>query len=444
MRLPSIKGIHLARGATISTLSKTTFTGAAGSSRGAPVRFEQAAAASLRQFQAAVAALFAATAEDTRRAADVERAFGVDRKLGWQMHRIANEPNPLAVAMNLPAAVSTNRMLKAAARKGLPTEIIERVSSAFQQVEQLISEHAGDRERFLSMVGPLIKEEAESIDLKQKKAAYRAMSHLVGVDEQVCTSCTFLHPGDEPGRLCAARLSAHIGLHRLRSTSPIFVPLIISRTSGEGETFTAGTQAPLVPDTGTYLLEEFCSPGLTVQEIHEPNMMEIAEAMGRNNSVDVVYASISRGVLSPFATPEGPQFLSSNRVNIPAEVLISDTLIHRDAFPLQHPLERRVHVYANERIGIGFGEPKYAERQSLLSVVEHSRHLGLGVQTLATPESPRHVEMIGRLCEKLGWNPDEFHVYRCRIEYPIFRSTVRVVFELPRNGAAESDAARRS
>src|SRR4051812_6965524 len=75
--------------------------------------FERSATMVLGQLQSSMMALVRAVARaEVRKAADVERALGMDRKLCWQVFRIATASNPLAAGANVPARVSIERLLK--------------------------------------------------------------------------------------------------------------------------------------------------------------------------------------------------------------------------------------------------------------------------------------------------------------------------------------------
>lgn len=393
-------------------------------------RFEQTATAVLGRFQASIVALLAGMPGQNRRAADVERALGLDPKLAWQVHKIAHAPNAMASAVNIPAAVSIRRLLQAAAAKQVPGEIIERVNAAFEQVEQLVSEHAGDRERFMSMVGPLVRDEADALSLKHRKAAYRAMSHLTGTDEMAYVFSSIVHPGSSPDLVHAVALSAHFRLHKLRSAAPLILPLQFTRTSAGGSEYTEVPREPMNPERESYLLEEFCTPGLSVRDV-DGMAMEIDDAVGLKHCVDVAYASVTRDAVSPYATPGDVWFCTTARPHIPTEMMFVDTIIHKDTWALRHPLAPIVEVFLNARIGVGSQEPTHTERASILATNDVCEYMGTGLESLMSPDVPSYIEINRSIMQKMGWNPDDFHVYRCRIAYPIIKTSVRIQFDLP-------------
>jgi hypothetical protein len=65
-------------------------------------------------------------------------------------------------------------------------------------------------------------------------------------------------------------------------------------------------------------------------------------------------------------------------------------------------------------------------------------YLGKGPSVLCSADVPRYPEMAAYALARLGSNGDRFDVYRCRVEYPVLATTVRVIFSLPTRATAES------
>jgi hypothetical protein len=399
--------------------------------------FEQAVAITLSSLQQAIAALLAVAPGDLRRAADVERTFDLDTKLAWQIHGIATAGNPIVSGTNVPAASSMRRFFKVAAKLGIPDDAISNASQAFDEFERLVQEHAGDRERFVSMIGGLLDEEGEDLDLKYKKAAYRAMSHIWGAEVRTYAHCMMLHPGRAPDTATMASVRVYSGVHRLRASAPLCVPLgRIWSFAGNQPPKDWAPQAfgPIAGTGGTFLLQDHCSPGLGDLRVLGADsafpVLEVPEAVGLKNSVTIASATVSNDLPSIYVTPGEPEVNCWPRIRLPMESLLADVLIHQDAIRDRQPVQTRVRVYGNDRIGPGSDEPEYTEQIDLLSVRERCEYRGRGLRVLGTPDLPRHVEMLESVCGNLGWNPEHFHAYRCRVAYPLMRSGVRIDFVL--------------
>ena len=66
-----------------------------------------------------------------------------------------------------------------------------------------------------------------------------------------------------------------------------------------------------------------------------------------------------------------------------------------------------------------------------LDIREYIGFLGWGVSQCRLAEVQRYVEMLRFACAKLGFPPEEFRCYRCRIDYPVYGSQVSMVFKRP-------------
>lgn len=400
--------------------------------------FEQQAALVLGEMQHAFRDFLAFVPGGVRKAADLQRAFDLDSKLAGQMYKVATATSPAVAGANVPPQVSLQRVLKAAARRRFPAPVIDRVGAAFGAFERFVEEYAADRERFESMLSGMSRDEADQIDLKYKKTAHRAMSHLVGADMSTSLYAMMLHPGSAPDKLDVLVARSFVGLHRLRATAPLVLPIGLIRIAGAYSdpvpNFASSTR-PLGGAGGNWLMREFSTPGLSDLAVIGADSaapaLEVPAAVGLRESVTITIASSIKDTPSPLSLT-GPRagYRVTPRVRLPAQTLLVDILIHPDAFDRRHPLAAKVSTYRNDRISVGSGEPDYTERTDLLAVREHCEYLGRGFEVLGTPEVPRHVDMLKTAAAAESWNPASFHAYRCRVEYPIVPSSVRVEFDL--------------
>lgn len=65
-----------------------------------------------------------------------------------------------------------------------------------------------------------------------------------------------------------------------------------------------------------------------------------------------------------------------------------------------------------------------------LPIRERVVSLGSGADAVQTPEVPQYPEMFRYVCRILGWDPDEFDVYRLRLAFPVLSSDVKLQFHL--------------
>ena len=114
--------------------------------------------------------------------------------------------------------------LKAAAKNGVPLPLIEKVTRAFDELNEFIVAQAGERATFDSMVSQLSGgESADQIDQMQRRAAYRANGHIFGVQAKVLLKCLIFKASDDPSLLDLACIQGHYQLRRLRRDAHMVV-----------------------------------------------------------------------------------------------------------------------------------------------------------------------------------------------------------------------------
>lgn len=391
----------------------------------------------MRGLRSAFLALIESLPETIRRAADLERSLNLSTTLAWQVHRVATCPNPLEAGGDVPGAAATRQVLKAARAKGVDAARLAKVTQAMEAFDTLVTNHAGDRATFATMIHSLAGCDTEAIDLKARRQAFRLHSHIWGMQVKTILSCGIYHPGARPEVVEVASLRGLREIRRLRIGAPFrLMSQLLTDSRLQSQVAHAldqsGAQAPEVP--GPKLLLEHCTKPFP--ELH--NRVEGGRVhtylqetpLGNAGAQTVFIADISRGV--EWATPGDAVNDNINYYAImkPAEALVLDTLIHRDMFG---PLTPNVRVYGSlDRLGEPHPLNFLPDEQVPIRAEVH--RLGEGLSVLPTPHLPRYAEMVESVCRGAGWDPDAFDLYRCVVEYPLLSSVVSVRFVLPEQG----------
>ena len=390
--------------------------------------FANQASKTLLELRSALAELLPAIPAGVRRAADLQRALKLDATLSWQVFKLAESPDPITVAGLVPGAASMKRFLDAAKRQ-VPTELVNSAAEAFANFESMVHTHAGNRTAFCSMIGGVSSEGAEQVDLKHKRNAFRANAHFWGVQDRCGISCTLFAPNSEvDNAMDIASNRGRIGLWRARPGPP----LVLSRIelSGEHSSYKSSFQRePLDPDAfeahGVSLVRAFCSdptPQVRSNRIASNTVQTelLTDAVGRTAAVTCVLGDVSRGVPRPQAS--GDDYLDVRyNVRFPSEVVLHDVLIHKS---ILGKASASVLVFGDQRVGDRPPVERHPSDQ--LDVNESVSHLGQNIESLFTADAPRYVELVRWAMTRLGWNEGDFHVYRCRVDYPIMATTIDV------------------
>jgi hypothetical protein len=156
------------------------------------------------------------------------------------------------------------------------------------------------------------------------------------------------------------------------------------------------------------------------------NVIVNGELIDQQSTVNLVIGMLVKGLRFEATTPEGDKLGVVAVVRTPSEVLIHDCLVRRDICPPFSPRVDVMHDISGRTLG------ELHREHERLPMRESVVYMGRGVDALETEEVPRYPEMIRTAMGKLGWDPNDYDAYRCRVEYPVVPSSVRVEIELRR------------
>ena len=154
------------------------------------------------------------------------------------------------------------------------------------------------------------------------------------------------------------------------------------------------------------------------------------EGIGSQAAATFVHGHFIPFAADRFRDPANMYFHSCLRVRYPCEALVSDMIVHEGTFGGAKP---EVGVFGEQSTD---GPPPNAMSPAdRLCQRETVRWVGRGSAVLHSPDFPRYAELLGWVFERLGWDPSRFDLFRCRIEYPVMPSTVRVSIAKPEASA---------
>ncbi|HNQ23432.1 MAG TPA: hypothetical protein PKK06_10095 [Phycisphaerae bacterium] len=375
-----------------------------------------------------------AVPEPKSKPAELQRALGIDFKLAWRIIKVIGAHGPLAAGPHVPGPGALRTFLSAARKAGVQGRLVDAAASAAADFDQLVASHAGDRTAFDSMISSLATtEDARQITLQHRRAAFRAQSHILGVQTRVQLKCVVVQPALDPNRLDLVRISGLLSLRQLRPNAPLIVPRI-SLVNDDGSV-NDGYREPLDPScdpsSGVMLLNDFCSQPPPRFQPAPPELGPeygelVSQGLGKGAAITFIGGHLVRSAVPRYRDEQNPIGANFVRVRIPSEVLLIDLLIHEDTYGVLAPVSRTRAEH--------FGELPYLrilDETHQLGPHAPVDHLGKGCSVLYTPDVPGYAELGRYVFERLGSDPEHFDLYRCRIEYPVLPSTVAVAFELP-------------
>jgi len=383
----------------------------------------------MADLQRALAALVASLATPVRRAVDLERALRVDKKLAWQVFRLAASSHPVAEVQNLPARPSIDRLLAAARKQQVPASILHQVETSFQRLDRFMLVHTGDREGLVSLLSGFGGRSDEQFKQRTRKTMFRAASHFWGMHAKLLVRTSIFHAKPGPDYFeDSVLIQAAVDLQRLRASQATDVVMMMrTRTDPivPGMPGTAPIRHPpeLLTQFCSGPLPEIFSPPSSAAEPSAPLETRLRLPPGRTGAATVYSMQMHERISNSLQI----DYYGRTFVTVPTEVLVWELLL---PVGWSNPSTVRGAMYGcREHPEQAFNE-RPADRTPQQETVEY-----LGVLDRVPPieGSPRHPDAVQQVLESHGWLDVRYDVYRCRVDYPVLHTVMALrVDALPR------------
>ncbi|MCB9898132.1 MAG: hypothetical protein H6825_09030 [Planctomycetes bacterium] len=359
------------------------------------------------------------------RSGELVRLLGVNRAVAGKLLGAAASHDPLEAMHLAPGPEPLRKLVRAAARKGVTGDVVERAQRAVREFDQLIKRDAGTRAELDALISAQLPGARERFELASKYAVHKGLSQLKGVLAEHWLGAAVVVPSaDDPQRLDLTWLNGAVAIRRLRPGVTVRFSYRYHNSVEQPTDGAAVSPPSVVP------LEEFCTnppAQLVAQRVGDTVHYTLPDdVVGKHETVDMFvvdhhpsamrrYGSgAERGRNSLFVEPA-----------VPVASLVFDVVLHEDVFPESEP---RLYVYDTGYDGIAnVNDPQRdADR---VDIAEHIEFLGRDMRRVHAPEVPRYADMLGHLCREFGWDPTRFRTWRTRIRYPVYGWQVCLSFE---------------
>lgn len=365
-----------------------------------------------------------------RTASALHRLTGGGHTVCWQVYRLVFAENIVAEARHAPTPAALKRLLVEARASGVREETIRSLEQAAAAFQRFIKTHADDRAAFDSMlVGASSDESTDKIVLHHRRAAYRANSHLWGIQSDFTGWTMIVRRSASDEATDDISLMVQRGDRRLRPDARL--PLFGYHDNPSESSQSQSSRRPLNPEAaeqyGIPFLPEFCSKPLpkTLKVLIPPHWVlhnVAGNDVGMRRSVDCAYGTIKRD--SPLMEDAaGRRLFHSSFLNNrkPSALFVMDVILHRADFAGVKP-ELMVYQYQGQNLS-----QEAAVLSQQFPLEERVAHLGRA-DDVELAEVPFYPEMLRSAAGAAGWDLHDFDVYRVRIPYPILGSMIRVFF----------------
>jgi hypothetical protein len=400
--------------------------------------FEREIGELLESLRAALAALIEGITPPVRRPSEFQRTLRLDKSLGWSLFTAATTQDISQLASLIPGKHAMSRVFKAAKEHGVAERLVQRAREQFERFEQAVQRHAEDREAFEAMVAdtaPNGREASTAIDARHRRTAFRTNVLIWGRQARVTVATGIVHPSKQPGLLDVGLIAGMIDLRQTRIGFPLHTHVSLRTRPDAGDPTHQVPAERLDPresdPDAVGLLRDFCSqplPEFTVLSNQEGKVFHhlVARGLGATSAMTFYTGHVLRACMVPPGSVPESKLMLEKTILVPTELFIRDVFMHRSVWD-DRPPEAKVYAYALD----GSLDCRDID---LLPFAESASHLGSGTSAARTPEIPRYAEMLGYAMERLGWNPDDFRLFRTRVLHPVMYSRICVTFRKPEAG----------
>lgn len=357
----------------------------------------------------------------------VSRAFGVHRKLAWQVIKVAYEEDPFVAALHMPTGRSVEAWLGAAAGAGVPMELVEVAKRAAARFESLVAAHAASRDELEMLLESCAPGQDPEAAERWRERSFAGNSFVWGARCKVLLGLMVqARSEDRPGYFHTALVRGLIGY---RQTRPGVRWLVNQSVVADDR---ARTDAPLtrVPldkegaraHQGAPVLPKFCStpvPQLARRTdaggvVHDEFT---AGPVGLAGERTLVTGEVLRNLAPVHATEHDKVAHFGTAIRTPAELLHFDLFVQEGLFG---EVERELRMFSDLASPVAFDEA------DALPVPERITRLGRGVSLAQTPDIPGYADLASWVFERMELRPEEFELYRVRMRFPPMPVSVMV------------------
>lgn len=365
----------------------------------------------------------------------ISDAFGIHRKLAWQVVKVAYADDPFVATRHMPPGKSVQVWLDSAKTAGVDPSLISSARSACDRLESVIRTHASSRAEFDMLIESFGQACDVQTEEKWRQHAFMGNSFTLGVQCRVLMSLNVLMPSDDrQDYFHSAQIRGLMGYRQTRPNVRWVVNqsvVIDDDTKGDRSM----TRRPLDPDGagrcgGVPVIPEFCSdpmPALQRVEASAGMMQDelLSGEVGLTGQRTLVTGELLRNIAPTYATSEGKRAHFGIAVRIPCEMVHFDMFVHRDLFGA---VDRQLLVFSELVSAVTFDE------QDAISVSDQIKAMGTSGSMAPAPDIAGYPDLARSVFDRLSIDPSEYELYRVRMAYPPMPASVVIRHKLPPKG----------
>lgn len=357
----------------------------------------------------------------------VSSAFGIHRKLAWQVTKVAYTDDPFVAARHMPADRAIVTWVQAAERSGVRGELIDSLRQADERFQSLIARHAEDRAEFDVLIESTRSGSDPQIEEKRRHQSFEGNRFLWGAQCRVLLALTVLLPSDDrDDHFHGAQVRGLMGYRQTRANVRWLVnqSVVIDDDSQHETTL---QRVPLDPEAaarfdGVPVMPEFCSdPVPRLERSPTPDGMLqdefLSSDVGLQGERTLVTGELLRNVAPTYATPNNKTAHFGTTVRTPAEMLHFDLFVAKGLFGR---VERELRVFSDLASSYSFREA------DALPVSVPLVRMDSGLSMSHAPDLPGYHDLAASVFDRLNINSAAYELFRVRLPYPPMPTSVMV------------------
>ena len=361
----------------------------------------------------------------------VSTAFGIHRKLAWQLIKVAYSEDAFVAAKHMPSSKSVEALVKAARLSGVAEDLIASIHESDQRFQALIETHASSKPEFDILIDSKYSVADSGAEDRWRQQAFEGNSFTWGAHcKLLLAMCVLMPSEDRADFFHAAQIRGVMGFSQTRAG----VRWVINQSVAfdddakheQAMQRVAIDPAAAAEFNGVPVLPEFCSdpmPALQRSRTPEGMMQDefLSSEIGLLGERSLVTGELLRNIAPTHAMPNDRTAHFGTTVRTPAEMLHFDLFVHAGLFG---DVERELCVFSDLASSAAFSE------FDRLQIAGSVRRLGRGLDLAQSVDLPGYPSIARSLFERLGRNPDEYELYRVRLAYPPMPTSVMFRHEL--------------
>lgn len=367
--------------------------------------------------------------ESAARPMGLAKAVGCKKDVSSRLFRALGKDDPLAVLYYLPGPSALRALVRLAKKQpSVSAELARDVTESIDAFDKVVSEFAGDRGILDGMIAQWLPEARDKLEFNAKQTMHRGIRSLTGVSAQAVLLTQIAVPCECGRHASICSMHGYVGLQRLRDDAKI-------RNSTRQLTEAEDNGGELIGDRLEHIdLTEFHSSKSSVvidrdraAEFGLSSILPGHTGTGSRRRADVFTATFHRCAVAH--DPEAPSGSALLRrlfgvMDSPTEKLVFDALVHPSLFDPPGPT-----ALVTETASIGALKAHSPLTEFFrLPNSDTVMSMGRGLDALRVSEYRRYVELLRRLCDRIGCNPVELEAFRLSVDYPIYSAQYHLKF----------------